>query len=167
MHKKNGFTSLEKVNSFWNMTSKAEGRVKPSLAHTVGKRSSLTGFTLIEIIISLTILGIGLVSVLAYLPIALDASKKATDLTKAALIAKKYAEEIKSASFDDISAADAYDTSGIYMMDPDFGGFSYMIAVSNAGVSNTKDLSISVRWGFKGKDTTETFKTMIVKYNPT
>ena len=124
------------------------------------------GFTLIEILIALLILGIGLVSVLAYLPVALDASKKAADLTTAALIAKKYVEEIKSASFDDISAADAYDTSGVYMADTDFTDFSYMITVSNPGVSNTKDVAVTVRWSFKGKNISEMFKTMIVKYNP-
>lgn len=124
------------------------------------------GFTLIEILIALTILGIGLVSVLGYLPIALEASKKAADLTISTLIAKKYVEEIKSASFDDITAADAYDTAGVYLIDSDFGNFSYMIAISNPGIANTKDVTINVRWSFKGKDNSETFETMIVKYNP-
>ena len=127
---------------------------------------SLTGFTLIEILIALTILGIGLISVLAYLPIALEASKKAADMTTAALIAQKYIEEIKSASINDITFADAYDTSGVFAADSDYAGFSCMIAVSNPGTSDTKDLSITVRWSFKGKDYIETFRTMIVKYNP-
>ncbi len=120
------------------------------------------GFTLIEIIIALTILGIGLISVLAYLPVALDASKKAADMTTAALIAQKHIEEIKSASYNDITSADGYDTSGVFNADSDFAGFSYMIAVSNPGASDAKDLSVTVRWGFKGKDHVETFRTMIV-----
>lgn len=124
------------------------------------------GFTLIEMLIALTILGIGLVSVLSYLPIALDASKKTADITTASLIAKKCIEEIKSASFDDITAADAYDTSGVYTADSDFAAFSYLIKVSNPGASNTKDVTVTVRWNFKGKDNFETFNTMIVKYNP-
>ena len=132
-----------------------------------GQKTSRSGFTLIEILIALTILGIGLVSVMAYLPIALDASRKAADITTSALIARKYIEEIKAASHDDITAADAFDTAGIYLADNDFSGFDYMIAVSNTGISNTKDLTVNVRWQFKGKNYTETFKTMIVKYNPT
>lgn len=124
------------------------------------------GFTLIEILIALTILGIGLVSVMGYLPVALDASKKASDLTKAALIAKKHVEEIKAASAADITGADAFDTAGIYLTDSDFAEFSYMIAVGNPGISNTKDVTVNVRWSFKGKNSEETFNTMIVKYNP-
>ncbi|MFH1092711.1 MAG: prepilin-type N-terminal cleavage/methylation domain-containing protein [Candidatus Omnitrophota bacterium] len=127
---------------------------------------SLTGFTLIEILIALTILGIGLVSVLAYLPIALDASKKAADLTTAALIAQKYIEGIKSASSNDITSADAYDTLGVYAADSDFDGFSYFISISNPGASDTKEVTVNVRWSFKGKDSVETFRTMIVKYDP-
>jgi len=124
------------------------------------------GFTLVEILIALTILGIGLVSVLAYLPSALDASKKAADMTTAALIAQKHIEEIKSASYDDITIADSYDTSGVFIADSDYAGFYSRVDVSNPGASATKDLSVTVRWRFKGKDQMETFKTMIVKYNP-
>ncbi len=124
------------------------------------------GFTLIEIIIALTILGIGLISVLSYLPVSLDASKKAADMTIAALIAQKHIEEIKAASLNDIVSADGYDTSGSFLADSDYAGFSYRIDVTNPGASNSKDVSVSVRWSFKGKDQLETFKTMIVKYNP-
>ena len=124
------------------------------------------GFTLIEILIALTILGIGLISVLAYMPIALEASKKATDMTTAALIAQKYIEEIKSASINDITAADAYDTAGVFVPDSDYKGFSCKIAVSDPGASYTKDLTVTVRWSVKGKEYLETFRTMIVKYNP-
>ncbi|MCG2711617.1 MAG: type II secretion system GspH family protein [Candidatus Omnitrophica bacterium] len=124
------------------------------------------GFTLIEILIALMILGIGLVSVLAYLPTALDASKKAADITIAALVAQKYIEEIKSASINDITFADTFDTAEVFINDSDFTGFYYRIDVSDTGASGTKDVTVDVRWNFKGKYYIESFNTMIVKYNP-
>ena len=125
------------------------------------------GFTLIEIIIALTILGIGLVSVLGYLPIALDVAKKAADLTKATFIAQKLIEEIKAESYDDITNADSFDTAGLFVTDIDYSNYSYKIEVSNSGAATSKDLTLTIRWRFKGKDSIEVFKTKIVKYNPT
>ncbi len=171
MYKKRVFTPLEKAkdsNHWGKISNKGEVGLKiPLLYNIVRVPKSLRGFTLIEILIALTILGVGLVAVMGYLPVALDASKKAADLTISALIAKKHIEEIRAASFDDITAADAYDTGGLYLDDTDYGGFSYSIVVSAPGISNTKDIKLTVRWSFKGKESLETFETKIVKYNPT
>ncbi len=124
------------------------------------------GYTLVEIIIALTILGIGLVSVMAYLPVALNASRKAADRTKATLIAQGLIEKIKAESYDDITDADSFDT-GTYESVSGYSGFEYKIEVTPLGVAPAKDINISVRWQFKGKANSETFQTKIVKYNPT
>ena len=129
-------------------------------------RLEKSGFTLIEIIIALTILGIGLISVLAYLPIALDASKRSADLTRSALIAQKLIEEVRAASYDDIVNADGFDTSNLFVKDNDFPEFNYKIEISNTGLATSKDITVTVLWTFKGKDSTQVYKTKIVKYNP-
>jgi len=128
---------------------------------------SLTGFTLIEIIIALTILAIGLVSLAAYLPVALEAARKGSDLTKAAIIAQNLLEEVKNSSYTDITGADVWHTAASFNNYSDFAGFEYQINVNPLGVAEIKDITITVRWQFKGKNNMQTFETKIVKYNPT
>jgi uncharacterized protein (TIGR02598 family) len=122
-------------------------------------------FTLIEIIMALAILGIGLVSVMAYLPIALDASSKASNLTRASLVAQKVIEDIKLAGYSDINAVDAFN-SGTYIVDPQYKDFQYKVDVNPLGAANAKDVIVYVRWQSRGKLITEDFKTKIPKYNP-
>jgi len=131
-------------------------------------RVSGRGFTLIEIIIALTILAIGLVSLAAYLPVALEASRKGSDLTKAAIIAQSLLEEVKTSTYTDITGADdTWHTNGSFKSYSDFPGFEYRINVSPLGPVDIKDITITVRWQFKGKNNTQIFETKIVKYNPT
>ena len=123
------------------------------------------GFTLIEIIMALTILGIGLVSVMAYLPIALDASKKAADLTSASMVAQRVLEEVKLAGVDDITAVDAFDT-GNYVSDAFHSKFEYRVIVVPHGAANAKDITVYVRWMTRSNFISEEFQTRIPKYNP-
>ncbi|MBI4846433.1 MAG: prepilin-type N-terminal cleavage/methylation domain-containing protein [Candidatus Omnitrophica bacterium] len=123
-------------------------------------------FTIIEIIIALTILGIGIITVMSYMPVSLDASKRAADLTSASLIAQGLFEEIKGVSFDDITNADAFDTSTNFSSHADYPGFEYKVEVNPAGTANSKEIIITVRWKFHGKILTEIFQTGIAKYNP-
>lgn len=122
-------------------------------------------FTLIEIIIALAILGIGLIAVMAYLPIALDASSKASNLTRASMVGQRILEEIKLASFDDIEAADVFDT-GAYVVDAHHKDFQYQVVVNPQGAVNSKDITVHVRWQSRGNFITDTFQTKIPRYNP-
>ncbi|MFH1061821.1 MAG: prepilin-type N-terminal cleavage/methylation domain-containing protein [Candidatus Omnitrophota bacterium] len=124
-----------------------------------------TGFTLIEIIMALAILGIGVVSVMAYLPIALDASSKASNLTRASMVGQRILEEIKLASLDDIEAADAFDT-GTYKVDAHHKDFEYRVVVAPHGAATAKDIIVYVRWKTRGNLISESFQTRIPKYNP-
>ncbi|MFH2138796.1 MAG: type II secretion system protein [Candidatus Omnitrophota bacterium] len=125
------------------------------------------GFTLIEIIIALTILGIGLVSAMAYLPVALDAARKASDINKAALIAQSRISEVKAASYTNFANADTQDTGGLFVADADYSGFSYMIDVADVAGKQLKTVTVTVQWTFRGKNNSDVFTTEIVKYNPT
>jgi len=126
------------------------------------------GFTLIEILIALTILAMGIIAAMAYLPVALDASKKAADLTKAATAASMIIEEIKAATKDSISAADSYDTAGAFtdFSEDEYKNFKYNVEISNAGSARTKDITVTIRWTSKGKQEQEIFKTKIFKFEP-
>jgi len=128
-------------------------------------KGNAAGFTLIEIIIALTILGIGLISVMAYVPVALDASRKAADLNKAVLIAQRVIEDIKTASYDNITDADAFHST-VYVADSQFSGFAYRVEINPIGAAVLKDIKITVQWQDKGKQTAEEFFTQLVKYNP-
>ncbi len=132
-----------------------------------GKRKLLfaRGFTLVEIVIALTILGVGLISVMAYLPVALDASRKASDVSKAVLVAQSASADVKAAAAEDISAADVFDT-GSYLTSPDYPGMEYRVEVDPHGMVQLKTVKITVRWLYHGKTESEIFETQIVKYNP-
>ncbi len=123
------------------------------------------GFTLIEIIIALAILGIGLVSVMAYLPIALDASKKASNLTRASMVGQRILEEVKLAGLDDIKAVDGFNTVN-YLPDTFHKECEYKVIVSPLGAANAKDITVYVRWKTRGNLITEEFQTRIPKYDP-
>jgi prepilin-type N-terminal cleavage/methylation domain-containing protein len=56
------------------------------------------GFTLIEIIAALAIIGLGLVGILSLFPVGIDASKRAGDLTQATALGQSLIEQIRSAA---------------------------------------------------------------------
>ncbi len=56
------------------------------------------GFTLIEIIAALAIIGLGLVGILSLFPVGIDASKRAGDLTNATVLAQGVISQIRSAA---------------------------------------------------------------------
>jgi prepilin-type N-terminal cleavage/methylation domain-containing protein len=66
------------------------------------------GFTLIEIIASLAIIGLGLVGILSLFPVGIDASKRAGDLTNATVLAQGMIDQIRSAAArGDLTLSDA------------------------------------------------------------
>jgi type IV pilus assembly protein PilV len=58
-------------------------------------RCNKSGFTLIEIIIALLILGVGLVGLLALFPVGFDAAGKASNIITATFLAQEQMEELK------------------------------------------------------------------------
>jgi type II secretory pathway pseudopilin PulG len=73
-------------------------------------RRRRTGFTLIEVVASLGIIGLGIVGILALFPVAIDAGARATDRTAAALLGQYVIDQIRLhqnqiAASDDTAAA--------------------------------------------------------------
>ena len=114
---------------------------------------------------ALAILGIGLIAVMAYLPIALDASKKASNLTRASMVGQRILEEVKLLGENDITAVDSLDT-GNYANDVFYKEFEYRVIIDPHGLANAKDITVYVRWKTRGKLISEEFKTKIPKYDP-
>jgi len=56
------------------------------------------GFTLIEVIAALAIIGLGLVGILSLFPVGIDASKRAGELTHATLLAQGVLNQIRTAA---------------------------------------------------------------------
>ncbi len=56
------------------------------------------GFTLIEIIAALAIMGLGLIGILSLFPVGIDASKRAGDLTNATVLAHSVLDQMRSAA---------------------------------------------------------------------
>lgn len=66
------------------------------------------GFTLIEIIAALAIIGLGLVGILSLFPVGIDASKRAGDLTNATVLAHGVLDQIRAAANrGDLTSSDA------------------------------------------------------------
>ncbi len=142
------------------------------------------GFTFIETVIALTVLAIGLLAVMAYLPVALDASRRASDMVKAAEIARAGFVWVRAAALESTGAVDSLDTGGGFIPVtredgsdpfpgfpklPGYGGFGIKITITPQDTSlaaDLKDVDIEVRWSFRGRYLSETFSSRSARYNP-
>lgn len=117
-----------------------------------------TGFTLIEIVISLAILSIGIVAVLSLFPVGFDAAARSTDLTKTTFFAQQKMEEIKRNGYQETPTT----TSGTFS-DP---RFTYTATITTMSTPNLNQVTLTVSWPYKGKTCDEAFVTFIPKYKP-
>lgn len=119
------------------------------------------GFTLIEIITSMAVMVVGILSILALFPVGFHASRRAADFTKASLFAQEKMEEIKMKGFDaaaEETADDAGNTDGL---------FERAVTVANvSGYDNLKEVTVTVGWTERGQERSEEFKTYIADYTP-
>ncbi len=117
------------------------------------------GFTLVEVVISLLVLTIGIVGVIALLPVCLRAGKQATDMTQAAFFAQDKLEELKRDGYDALPSV------------PEEGScsnsvFSYKVEVGGVidPPGNLKEVKVTISWGEGNKNYEKDFTTLITKY---
>jgi prepilin-type N-terminal cleavage/methylation domain-containing protein len=104
MIKIRGFTPLEKAADFNRRSSQieADGGIKPPSAQTVRELSSLTGFTLIELMISLFIMLIVFVGLLSIVNYSLELQESSKNITIAINAVRQRIEEIRYTPFNNI-----------------------------------------------------------------
>lgn len=110
----------------------------PMKQRTWKKRNA--GFTLLEVMVALAIIGIALVAILRSLAMSVSVSNEAKSLSIGTLLAKGKMAEIESRGFPDIEEADG-----------DFGeeypGYRWERNVSEIGIEDLRKVVVRVLWG--------------------
>jgi len=160
MRIKKGFTPLE-------INTGEKNNLKLKIAG-IGDRS-LTGFTLLEIVIALTIFAIGLVGLLSLFPIAFHSSKRASDLTEATIYAQEIMEKIKQLDYSDIDSDlenDATFTNDLNIENDSRFTFDVTVTTGGSLPSGLKRVVLVIDWTEGGKSFSEEFVTYIARLNP-
>lgn len=105
--RKNGFTALEKTADFnrWLSPIEADCGAKPPSKQTNGERSSLKGFTLIELIMTITVAGLIAVPLSLSLTAQVQGMVKSGILTTALNLARLEMEKVNNLAYAGISSA--------------------------------------------------------------
>lgn len=128
------------------------------------KHNSLKGFTLIEILLALAILGIGLVSILSVFVVGTNSIRRTVAMTEASFIAQMVMVDYKHKGYDNVNSEEInklYDSQGNQIY-PDYSCTTNV--VNNVdGVPNLKFANFTIK--HKEKDLLK-FTTYIAKYEP-
>lgn len=96
-----------------------------------------TGFTLLEVMVAVVVLGFGLLAIMHLFPIGLRASKISQDTTVASVLAQAKIEELKNTKWVDLSSGtttEAYETITNYLP------FKRVTTIENVDVVNDPQL---------------------------
>lgn len=137
--------------------------------------SKKTGFTLIEIITALSILTMGVLSLVSLLTVGLSSFGASQDVTTATLKAQQKLEEIKRNSIGALPAPPALPAKGSFSSATQFTDnlrFSWQIAVSyvddgtgtDTPISGLREVVVRITWSRFGKTYSEDFITYISKH---
>ena len=131
------------------------------------------GFTMAEILIALTILTIGLVSILSLFPVGLKASRRAGDLNEATLCAQEILDGLKLCDYDDPSllSGGPHTASHIEQIPgvstnwyANYIAHSGYVVANVAGYTNLKQIDLTIRWIDAGRTNEEGFVTYRADY---
>lgn len=112
------------------------------------------GFTLIEIILSLAVLGIGLVSLLSVFVVGTNSVRRTVTMTESSFLAQMILEDLKSKGYDNLS------TSVDKTFYPEY---ERNIAIDDVpGVTDLRSVEVTIKKG----SYTQKFLTYIAKYEP-
>lgn len=118
------------------------------------------GFSLVELVIAMAILGLGLIGAMRVFPVGLRASKRAQLRSQAALIAQRTLESLKLKPWEQLEEETSQEEDG----------FTVMTKVSRPTLEHLTDAStvrafeVDVQWNEEGKTRTLTFATYV--YHP-
>lgn len=112
------------------------------------------GFTLVEILATVAIIGLGIVPVMEILPSGMESLRKIEHLTRGAMLAGKKMDEVRSQILG-TNASYGYNKSGGYGGSGAFTGFSdYGYTVTDDQGSDIRELSVTV-WFDEDGDSTQ------------
>jgi prepilin-type N-terminal cleavage/methylation domain-containing protein len=161
------FTTLEKIAP----TYQRGGLIMPLRNLLMRRQNSLTGFTLVEILLALAILGVGLVSVLSLFTAGLHSTKSALDMTRAGLTAQLILETLKQQGYQSgsysLPAVKDYNNGDIKGIE----NFSFSITTTQAPIpgilqlANWSKIELVATYATTGKEIGK-FITYITKTNP-
>ena len=97
------------------------------------------GFTLLEVMVTLAIVGIALVAILRSFAMSVDVSNESSNLSVATLLAKWKMGETEGQGFPDVG-----DTGGDF--GDEYPGFRWERAVSETGVKELRKAAVTVMW---------------------
>ena len=121
-------------------------------------------FTLLEIVIALAILAIGLVGILSLFPVGFEASRRASMLTEATILAQQQMEEFKLAGYNHLDTTYTDGAPSGFTDFPDGSGLKWQVTVTEVNPpGNLKMLTLEIAWQEKGADQIETFVTYIAR----
>jgi prepilin-type N-terminal cleavage/methylation domain-containing protein len=118
-------------------------------------KSKNSGFTLIEILISLVLLSVGIISITQAFSVGISASGDSENVVTALNIAQKKMESIKNTVFANIS-------SSAVTADPIFSGFN--ASVNAATGQNPMQVDVTVSWRAKAGSSSITLTTLVANY---
>jgi prepilin-type N-terminal cleavage/methylation domain-containing protein len=95
-----------------------------------------SGFTILEVMIAISILAIGLLAVFSGQNMAIQGNNRANNLTEGMTLAQDKLEELLALPYDDV------DATGSPVNDP--GGYTITWAVNNGPISNTLLINVTV-----------------------
>lgn len=118
----------------------------------------MKGFSLVELVIALSILGIGLIGAMRVFPVGLRASQRAELRSRAAFIAQQTLEPLKVADWNQLTEGETR---------KEIKPFVIVTAISPAqpehvnSASVLKQVDVSVQWQQEGKPRTQSFATYL------
>ena len=122
-----------------------------------------SGFTMVEILVSLMILTVGLLSLLSLFPVGLRSAGKASNISQAAILGMyhiDYITQIYKYNFSDL-----YDNmdggSGTFVSN---SNFTWRTAVQILDAERLYQVTVSVYWNDRGRQQEEQFISYVSKY---
>ena len=129
-----------------------------------------SGFTILELVIALTVLIVGLVGVISVIPLGQKSAKDAAEITQAAMLATEKLGEIKAYGYERVAEdppsfpltgqRDGVSWSVVIsdVLDSDFGG------VTTIPVGGLKKIVLTINYTVNNNPRTDVFHTFVAEF---
>lgn len=134
------------------------------------KKQKRKGFTLVELVIALSVLVIGLVGIIVVIPLGQRSAKDASVVTRAAMAAAGKIEEIQAYGFDHVAAEPPpFALSGtdgniqwtVTISDVLVSDFSELVTIP---VQHLKKIVVTVTYSINQQQRSDTFSSFIAQF---